>query len=182
MEAIIYVYDTTHKASLDALRDRWGPEAHAHIVPRAVRVLVGMKRDLEAKREVTLEEAEDLAVELGVTASDGIVLEINACDLGEVDALFARIIGEMYQRRRLCKVTACPCALKREFFESSSSEEGEDGEGGGEGGSGGGSTRSKRDGKRSPMGKTGKKKKKKKKGSPRKEAALPADISAEGES
>mmetsp|Transcript_5248 Transcript_5248/g.9634 ORF Transcript_5248/g.9634 Transcript_5248/m.9634 type:complete len:175 (+) Transcript_5248:90-614(+) len=61
-DGFIITYSITSRASFDALR-RWFGEAESYMQAGAKVIVVGMKSDLEAQREVTYEEGKSLAEE-----------------------------------------------------------------------------------------------------------------------
>ncbi|VDK76285.1 unnamed protein product [Litomosoides sigmodontis] len=64
---IMCVYDLTDERSFDNLRNYWLKEIRVHAPSNAVLMLIGNKADLEDKRTVNFERAEQLASQLGVS-------------------------------------------------------------------------------------------------------------------
>ncbi|VDM98307.1 unnamed protein product [Thelazia callipaeda] len=64
---IMCVYDLTDEKSFDNLRNYWLKEIRLHAPSNAILMLIGNKADLEDKRKVNFEQAEQLASQLGVS-------------------------------------------------------------------------------------------------------------------
>jgi Ras-related protein Rab-1A len=62
---ILLLYDMTDRASFASLR-RWLEEVNRLCAPEVTKLLLSTKRDLEAKRAVSYEEAKDFAESLGM--------------------------------------------------------------------------------------------------------------------
>ncbi|KAH9259010.1 hypothetical protein BASA81_002636 [Batrachochytrium salamandrivorans] len=88
--AIITVYDVTNKDTFDHVQD-WLGEINKYADPGTIRLLVGNKADCAAEdRQVTLEQGELLARELGIP-----FLETSAKTSDNVEAAFLAVASEL---------------------------------------------------------------------------------------
>ena len=92
------VYDVTKKATFDNV-PRWLKEMRDHANRDIALMLVGNKTDLgTAEREVTTEEAEQMAAEFGIS-----FVETSAKNGTNVDDAFVRVAVEVYENTFLKK-------------------------------------------------------------------------------
>ena len=64
-DGVVISFDVTDKQTFQNVRS-WVESINAHAAKNAARVLVGNKIDLEGEREVSREEAEELAQQYGI--------------------------------------------------------------------------------------------------------------------
>ena len=91
-QAIIILYDITEKTSFEHIK-YWLVEIDKFAKQGVLKVLVGNKKDLEEKRQVSKEEAESLAVQNGLK-----YIEVSAKNNTNIEELFQDIVKTLIQR------------------------------------------------------------------------------------
>ena len=86
------VYDMTRKNTFDSV-NRWVSDITAAADKRITLILIGNKSDLEDQRQVTKEQGEEKAKELGLA-----FLETSACSGENLDKAFQMMINEVYKK------------------------------------------------------------------------------------
>ena len=87
--AIIILYDITEQASFDHIKT-WMVEIDKFAKQGVLKIMVGNKKDLEDKRQVTKESAELLAQKYGIKC-----LEVSAKDNINIDELFLEVVKSL---------------------------------------------------------------------------------------
>ncbi|MGH0139463.1 UNVERIFIED_CONTAM: hypothetical protein FKN15_032143 [Acipenser sinensis] len=89
----LLVFDLTKRETFERLRD-WYIEVTNYVKPsKMVFILIGHKCDLKEEQQVSKDEAEGLAVELGIAH----YVEASAKDNLNVDSAFERLTMEIYE-------------------------------------------------------------------------------------
>ena len=91
-QAIIILYDITEKSSFENIKF-WLVEIDKFAKQGVLKILVGNKKDLEEKRQVSTEEAESLAVQNGIK-----FIEVSAKNNINIEILFQDIVKTLMQR------------------------------------------------------------------------------------
>ena len=86
------VYDMTRKNTFDSV-NRWVSDITAAADKRITLILIGNKSDLEDQRQVSKEQGEEKAKELGLA-----FLETSACSGENLDKAFQMMINEVYKK------------------------------------------------------------------------------------
>ncbi|XP_077404003.1 ras-related protein Rab-42a [Vanacampus margaritifer] len=88
----LLVFDLTNRKTFEHVRE-WYNEVSEHILPHhMIYILIGHKSDLKKERKVSLDEAEQLAAELGIR-----YIETSAkCNIN-VDRAFAHLTRDVYE-------------------------------------------------------------------------------------
>ena len=89
--AIIILYDITEQSSFDHINN-WMIEIDKFAKQGVLRIIVGNKKDLESKRQVSTKDAESLADKYGIK-----FMEVSAKDNTNIDALFLNIIKRLLE-------------------------------------------------------------------------------------
>ena len=89
------VFDLTNRKSFDSV-EQWLDSLRDHGDPDVVKVLVGNKLDLAAKRKVSKEEAQALAEKHRM-----VYIEVSAKEGVGVDAVFEKLTGEIAGKVKL---------------------------------------------------------------------------------
>ena len=92
-DAIILVYDVTNTDSMRHISD-WLIEVQRYAAPDACMLLIGNKCDLETKRAVTRDKAEEFAKSLGIS-----VIETSAKDGSNVDQAVIQLTEELMAKK-----------------------------------------------------------------------------------
>mmetsp|Transcript_43840 Transcript_43840/g.72420 ORF Transcript_43840/g.72420 Transcript_43840/m.72420 type:complete len:204 (+) Transcript_43840:37-648(+) len=87
---VLLLYDITDPRTLQNAHKVWFPEIQQKSTDTTQVLLVGNKSDLNGQREVTLEEAEDIANELGIA-----VVETSVKDESNVEKAFYTIVTQI---------------------------------------------------------------------------------------
>lgn len=86
------MFDITNRSSFEHIYD-WLDEAKMHVEPfQIVFILVGHKCDLESQRQVTREEAEELAATCGME-----YIETSAKEATNVEESFTALTKDIYE-------------------------------------------------------------------------------------
>ena len=88
--AIIILYDITEQSSFDHISN-WMIEIDKFAKQGVLRIIVGNKKDLESKRQVSTKDAESLADKYGIK-----FMEVSAKDKTTIEALFLDIVKDVY--------------------------------------------------------------------------------------
>ena len=93
-KGVILVYDITNLKSFESLGDRWMAQLQDHATTDDLaKLLVGNKSDLEANREVTLEQAQAFGQQHGMEC-----LETSAKSGDNVLQAFEKLVGLVHDR------------------------------------------------------------------------------------
>mmetsp|Transcript_29908 Transcript_29908/g.68995 ORF Transcript_29908/g.68995 Transcript_29908/m.68995 type:complete len:245 (-) Transcript_29908:219-953(-) len=93
-KGVILVYDITNAKSFESLGDRWMAQLNDHAATdELAKLLVGNKSDLEANREVTLEQAKRFGEQHGMEC-----LETSAKSGENVLQAFEKLVGLVHDR------------------------------------------------------------------------------------
>ena len=87
----LVTYDITRKESFDNV-EKWITDLKANADEKIRIILVGNKTDLDSNRQVTKEEGEQKAKDLGVS-----FIETSALSGNNIEAAFDKLINEVYQ-------------------------------------------------------------------------------------
>ena len=90
--AIIILYDITEQSSFEHIKN-WMVEIEKFAKQGVLKLIVGNKKDLEDKRQVSKEEAEAFAKNNGVK-----FLEVSAKDNINIEELFFGVVKILYER------------------------------------------------------------------------------------
>ena len=90
--AIIILYDITEQSSFEHIKN-WMVEIEKFAKQGVLKLIVGNKKDLEDKRQVSKEEAEAFAKNNGVK-----FLEVSAKDNINIEELFFGVVKTLYER------------------------------------------------------------------------------------
>jgi Ras-related protein Rab-1A len=90
--AIIILYDITEQSSFEHIKN-WMVEIEKFVKQGVLKLIVGNKKDLEDKRQVSKEEAEAFAKNNGVK-----FLEVSAKDNINIEELFFGVVKTLYER------------------------------------------------------------------------------------
>ena len=89
--AIIILYDITEQSSFDHINN-WMIEIDKFAKQGVLRIIVGNKKDLESKRQVSTKDAESLADKYGIK-----FMEVSAKDNTNIEALFLDIVKRLLE-------------------------------------------------------------------------------------
>ena len=89
------MYDVTNRNSFDSVRSKWIPEIERHC-PGAVKILVGNKTDMEAKRQVQKHEGQSCISSIGAKA----FVEASAKTQSNLKLVFDEAIRAVLQQRK----------------------------------------------------------------------------------
>ena len=89
--AIIILYDITEQSSFDHISN-WMIEIDKFAKQGVLRIIVGNKKDLESKRQVSTKDAESLADKYGIK-----FMEVSAKDNTNIEALFLDIVKRLLE-------------------------------------------------------------------------------------
>jgi Ras-related protein Rab-1A len=89
--AIIILYDITEQTSFDHINN-WMIEIDKFAKQGVLRIIVGNKKDLESKRQVSTKDAESLADKYGIK-----FMEVSAKDNTNIEALFLDIVKRLLE-------------------------------------------------------------------------------------
>ena len=89
--AIIILYDITEQSSFDHINN-WMIEIDKFAKQGVLRIIVGNKKDLESKRQVSTKDAESLADKYGIK-----FMEASAKDNTNIEALFLDIVKRLLE-------------------------------------------------------------------------------------
>ena len=89
--AIIILYDITEQSSFDHINN-WMIEIDKFAKQGVLRIIVGNKKDLESKRQVSTKDAESFGDKYSIK-----LMEISAKDNTNIDALFLNIIKRLLE-------------------------------------------------------------------------------------
>ena len=92
-DGIIVAFDVTDAATFQSVR-KWLESIYQHAAPDIVKVLVGNKIDLEEQREVSIEEAKQLA-----DVHKMVYFETSAKLNKNVDELIGHMMEQVYQKK-----------------------------------------------------------------------------------
>ena len=90
--AIIILYDITEQSSFDHIQN-WMVEIDKFAKQGVLCIIVGNKKDLENKRQVSTKDAESLADKYGIK-----FMEVSAKDNTNIEALFLDIIKSLLEK------------------------------------------------------------------------------------
>ena len=90
--AIIILYDITEQSSFDHINN-WMIEIDKFAKQGVLRIIVGNKKDLESKRQVSTKDAESLADKYGIK-----FMEVSAKDKTTIEALFLDIVKSLLEK------------------------------------------------------------------------------------
>ena len=88
----IIVYDVTNKVSFENI-EKWISDLRNYTEPKISIILVGNKNDLENKREITKQDGETKAKDLGIP-----FLETSALNGNNIELVFKTLIEEVYNK------------------------------------------------------------------------------------
>ena len=89
--AIIILYDITEQSSFDHINN-WMIEIDKFAKQGVLRIIVGNKKDLESKRQISTKDAESLADKYGIK-----FMEVSAKDNTNIEALFLDIVKRLLE-------------------------------------------------------------------------------------
>jgi len=89
----LLVYDIANYHSFESIEEKWRRELMDNADSNLVVLLVGNKSDLEDRREVSFEEAEQYAESQGMA-----FIETSALDSTNVEQAFLQIINQIHDR------------------------------------------------------------------------------------
>jgi len=89
----LLVYEISSQASFESIDTKWSKELMDNADQNIVVLLVGNKNDLEERREVSFEEAQEYAQRQGMT-----FIETSALDSTNVEQAFMQVIDTIHDQ------------------------------------------------------------------------------------